>query len=44
VGSSKALPVLPAEPVQPLIVLPVVPNNGMMEYWNSGIMGIRKFQ
>jgi hypothetical protein len=42
VESLKALPALPVGPVQPPVVPPVAPNNGMMEYWIIGIMGIKK--
>jgi len=42
VESLKALPALPVGPVQQPVVPPVAQNNGMMEYWIIGIMGIKK--
>jgi hypothetical protein len=42
VESLRAPPVPPAEAAQPPVALPVAQNNGMMEYWIIGIMGIKK--
>jgi hypothetical protein len=42
VESLRAPPVPPAEAAQPPAALPAAPNNGMMEYWIIGIMGIKK--
>jgi hypothetical protein len=42
VESLKAPQALPVELAQPPVVLPVAPDNGMMEYWIIGIMGIKK--